>query len=161
MCQWAGMSLEARRWWKHISSEAILHVALPHTLLATQAWFISATFSFQTLYLLDFAMTTLNESATKRNKHTAFRIEKCKWPYYNWFSFWIGFVEKVAWFSGPFTRSPFDRSNFFCLSSMLRILGLQNDKMDNRCRVVLERARLCDLQSKQRWSEFLLFFVEI
>ena len=92
---------------------------------------------------------------------TVFRIEKCKWSCCNWFSFWIGFVEKVAWFSGPFTRSPFDRSNFFCLSSMLRILGLQNDKMDNRCRVVLERARLCDLQSKQRWSEFLLFFVEI
>ena len=155
------VSLEARRWWKHISYEAILHVALPHTLLATQAWFISATFSFQTLYLLDFAMTTLNESATNRNKHTAFRKEKCKWPCCNWFSFWIGFVEKVAWFSGPFTRSPFDRSNFFCLSSMLRILGLQNDKMDNRCRVVLVRARLRDLQSKQRWSEFLLFFVEI
>ena len=147
--------METHQLWGHFACCFTTHPA------CYQAWFISATFSFQTLYLLDFAMTTLNESATKRNKHTAFRIEKCKWPYCNWFSFWIGFVEKVAWFSGPFTRSPFDRSNFFCLSSILRILGLQNDKMDNRCRVVLERARLRDLQSKQRWSEFLLFFLEI
>lgn len=91
--------METHQLWGHFACCFTTH------LLATQALFISATFSFQIIYLLDFVMTTLNESATKRNKHTAFRIEKCKWPYYNWFSFWIGFVEKVAWFSGPFTCS--------------------------------------------------------
>lgn len=92
--------METHQLWGHFACCFTTH------LLATQALFISATFSFQIIYLvLDFVMTTLNESATKRNKHIAFRIEKCKWPYCNWFSFWIGFVEKVAWFSGPFTCS--------------------------------------------------------
>ena len=36
-------------------------------------------------------------------------------------------------------RSPFDRSNFVCLSSTLRISGFHNNWMKNRCRVVLKR----------------------
>ena len=40
-------------------------------LLATQALFISATFSFQIIYLLDFVMITQNESATKNEKKNA------------------------------------------------------------------------------------------
>ena len=72
-------------------------------------------------------------------------------------------------------RSPFDRSNFVCLSSTLRISGFHNNWMENRCRVVLQLcvkvigrnacalARLRDLQSRQRWSEgaFEIIFVEI
>ena len=69
-------------------------------------------------------------------------------------------------------RSPFDRSNFVCLSYTLRISGFRNNWMENRCRVVLKRCvnvigrNACVhayLQSKQRWSEgaFSIIFVEI
>ena len=60
-------------------------------------------------------------------------------------------------------RSPFDRSNFVCLSSTLRISGFHNNWMENRCRVALKRCGLRDLQRKQKWSEGALsiIFVEI
>ena len=41
--------------------------------------------------------------------------------------------------SENWSRSPFDCSNFVCLSSKLRILGFRNNWMENRCRVVLKR----------------------
>lgn len=85
--------METHQLWGHFACCFTTH------LIATQALFISATFSFQIIYLLDFVMITQNESATKNEK------KKCKWPYCNWFLFWIGFVEKVAWFSGPFMCS--------------------------------------------------------
>ena len=61
-------------------------------------------------------------------------------------------------------RSPFDRSNFVCLSSTLRISGFHNNWMENRWRwSVVTLARLRDLQSRQRWSEgaFAIIFVKI
>ena len=60
-------------------------------------------------------------------------------------------------------RSPFDRSNFVCLSSTLRISGFHNNWMENRCRVALKGCGLRDLQRKQKWSEGALsiIFVEI
>ena len=41
--------------------------------------------------------------------------------------------------SENWARSPFDRSNFVRLSSMLRILGFHSNWMEIRCRVVLKR----------------------
>ena len=63
-------------------------------------------------------------------------------------------------------RSPFDRSNFVCLSSALRISGFHNNWMENRCWVVLKRWSVVtykDLQRQQKWSEgaFSIIFVEI
>ena len=63
-------------------------------------------------------------------------------------------------------RSPFDRSNFVCLSSALRISGFHNNWMENRCWVVLKRCVNVigrNLQRQQKWSEgaFSIIFVEI
>ena len=54
--------METHQLWGHFACCFTTH------LLATQALFISATFSFQIIYLLDFVMTTQNESATKNEK---------------------------------------------------------------------------------------------
>ena len=58
-------------------------------------------------------------------------------------------------------RSPFDRSNFVCLSSALRISGFHNNWMENRYRVVLKRCvnvigrNACALAWLTKWTKVI------